>query len=106
MSAYIYNADLYCAACGDHLIESHIASGAEDTGDSDDFPQGPYPDGGGEADCPQHCAACGVFLENPLTEQGAQDVQELITEHLQSGRGTKHTLQTWSHFYGLPWRTA
>jgi len=30
---------------------------------------GPYPDGGGEADAPQHCGGCGVFLENPLTRR-------------------------------------
>ena len=38
--------------------------------DSDDLPKGPYSNGGGEADTPQHCDGCGAFLENPLTGDG------------------------------------
>jgi hypothetical protein len=38
--------------------------------DSDDLPKGPYADGGGEADTPQHCDDCRRFLENPLTGDG------------------------------------
>jgi hypothetical protein len=30
--------------------------------DSDDLPKGPYAQGGGEADTPQHCEGCGQFL--------------------------------------------
>lgn len=39
-----------------------------------------YSDGGGEADCPQHCANCGVPLENPLTSDGVQYVLEAAEE--------------------------
>jgi len=35
--------------------------------DRDNLPKGPCPDDGGEADTPQHCDTCGVFLGNPLT---------------------------------------
>ena len=57
--AYIYNADIYCDECGREIKASIKAElpAAEwqqlrDDGDSDGWPQGPYPDGGGEADCP------------------------------------------------------
>ena len=58
--------------------------------DSDDFPKGPYPYGGGEADCPQHCDACGIFLENPLTEEGAAYVREAALVF-----GTPNNDRTW-----------
>lgn len=72
MNAYAYQAALYCDSCGP-AIKNRICGenlGLCDRGDSDAFPQGPFPDGGGEADCPQHCDSCGVFLENPLTDDG------------------------------------
>lgn len=102
-NAYIFRAALYCEACGELKAELFRADNTEDTGDSDDFPQGPFPSGGGEADSPQHCDQCGLFLENPLTDQGRDYVRELIDEHKGSGRGTRHTLQEWANFYGLPW---
>lgn len=95
--AYIYAADIYCADCGEDIRRRLKAEGeqpenAEDetTFDSDEFPKGPYPDGGGEADCPQHCGnhanclnptiigeqKCGHFLENPLTTDGVKYVLE------------------------------
>jgi hypothetical protein len=49
----------------------------ESSYDSDDWPKGPYRHGGGEADCPQHCGACGLFLENALTDDGDSYVREL-----------------------------
>ena len=71
MNAYIYRAALYCPPCADGLAVSagHSRDGRPDAwndcNSSDHCPQGPYPHGGGEADTPQHCDACGVFLENP-----------------------------------------
>jgi hypothetical protein len=86
--AYVYAADLYCEDCG-----SEIQEGKEDTGDSNDYPQGPYPDGGGESDGPQHCgsgAGCvnamefagtkvGVWLGNPLTQDGVEALKEMLS---------------------------
>lgn len=77
MKAYIYCAALYCESCGD-IIRANLESAGkaplklenESTWDSDTYPKGPYSDGGGEADCPQHCDSCGVFLENALTDDG------------------------------------
>jgi hypothetical protein len=73
MDAFMYQAALYCAPCGEKIRRRLTAEGRapsdssdEYSYDSDDFPKGPYPDGGGEADSAQTCEACGVALENPV----------------------------------------
>jgi hypothetical protein len=86
MNAYIFQAALLCEPCGKATCDQLRKSIAdlhpgfdednESTYDSDYYPKGPYPDGGGEADCPQHCDHCGVFLENPLTSDGYDYVRE------------------------------
>jgi hypothetical protein len=68
MDAYIYQADIYCRDCGEAIASGIDASefdliAAED---SDCYPQGPYADGGGEADSIQYCAHCHVDLDNPV----------------------------------------
>lgn len=108
MDAYIYAADCYCEECGEEIRKDLRSVGKapedesnENTYDSDDFPKGPYQDAGGESDSPQHCAACGVFLENPLTEGGYEYVSELIREHiLNPNRGNPEVLAEWARFYG------
>ncbi|MEO2122444.1 MAG: hypothetical protein ABGY10_03870 [bacterium] len=47
-----------------------------------------YPDGGGEADTPQHCSGCHCPLDNPLTEYGVQYVVEAVKESLAAGNYT------------------
>ena len=54
-----------------------------------------FPNGGGEADAPQHCDSCGVFLENPLTDEGVQYVLEAIEE------GSGSCIAEWAAFYDL-----
>jgi hypothetical protein len=79
--AYMYQADLLCAACGvakrDQIDESSGAPREERThDDSNDYPAGPYEDGGGEADSPQFCgnhAACLNAEQMPLTGSWAPD---------------------------------
>jgi hypothetical protein len=87
MNVYLYKASLYCAPCGQAIKNALDDSGQapadpsnEYTFDSDDYPKGPYPDGGGESDSPQHCDACGVFLNNPLTQDGELYVIEAVSE--------------------------
>ncbi len=103
MNAYIYQADIYCEECGALIRQELDEQGAcpadptdESTFDSDEYPKGPYADGGGEADCPQHCAACGVFLENPLTSDGIEYVKSAISE-----RQDQISSAEWVQFYGL-----
>lgn len=103
MDAYIYAADIFCADCGKQIrsritAEGHAPANPKDetTYDSDEFPKGPYPDGGGEADSVQHCGSgvdcvnaielgdgtkIGCMLENPLTTDGVQTVKDAIAEN-------------------------
>lgn len=102
MRAYIYCADVFCEDCGEKIRQALDYEGLapadpedEYSYDSDDYPKGPYPDGGGEADCPQHCGAgadclnaielsdgtkIGAWLENDLTSEGAEYVRQAVQE--------------------------
>lgn len=99
MNAYIYQSALLCDGCGRETIRTLANARYPDTGDSDDFPQGPYPDGGGEADTPQHCDQCGEFLENPLTAEGIR----CLVEALCRPRATDSPVsEQWAEFYDVP----
>lgn len=99
MDAYIYKAALLCELCGPEIKEELDDRGVKDTGDSGDYPQGPYADGGGEADSPQHCDKCAVFLCNSLTRDGYDYVREMINDHLNHDRGELDCLNEWRSFY-------
>lgn len=103
MDAYVYQASLWCSDCirdmlleRDDLMLNNEGKGTkelleqvmaiygyhnESDYDSDDLPKGPYVDGGGEADTPQHCDGCSAFLENPLTQDGMNYVVDKLMEH-------------------------
>src|SRR5438128_1865504 len=117
MNVYVYQADIYCEACGEAIRKRLTAEGKapadpddERTYDSDSYPKGPYPDGGGEADHAQHCGSqgdcleplgleegyqVGKFLENPLTSDGEYHVRELHREH------PSVITKLWLEHYGL-----
>jgi hypothetical protein len=95
MNVYVYKAELLCEDCGKRVIDRLRNSGtAEDTGDSDDWPQGQFRDGGGEADFPLFCASntrcvnawtpdgwqrtVGAFLQNPLTSDGVRYMRNAL----------------------------
>ena len=110
MRAYVYQAALLCEACGVAKREALTAEGhgvadAEDESsyDSDDFPKGPYSDGGGESDSPQHCDHCQAFLENPLTVDGFRYVREAVREWLPECAETHggKAVAVWAEFYGV-----
>ena len=102
MDAYIYQAALLCDDCGEiqrQNIEARwllVGDGSEhpNTKGSDDWPHGPYGGGGGEADSPQHCDHCQIFLENPLTGDGEAYV---IEAGRQDRRGCVY--RVWRDFY-------
>ena len=100
-AAFMYRAALLCEDCGE-AVRTALGPAA-DTGDSDAYPQGPYSDGGGEADSPQHCDTCGVHLDNPLTPDGESYVQEAFEQFAQEGRGQIATLAEWRDAYESPW---
>jgi hypothetical protein len=96
---YAYRGDLYCSDCGDKIAGDLRRKGVEDDGDSNTFPQGPYPDGGGASDSAHFCgggARCsnavavtprnkvGCPLANPLTADGARAVRAGVAEDLMS----------------------
>lgn len=125
MEVYMYAADLYCEDCGEAIRESLDAEGKkpedpsdECTFDSDDYPKGPYLDGGGESDSPCHCGSgedcvnaivlpdgrkVGAFLENPLTGDGIDYVKEAIREGCESKTrsGSSVARHVWAEFYDL-----
>jgi hypothetical protein len=111
MDVYSYQAALICDACGEVIQRELDAQGIDDTGDSDHYPQGPYADGGGEADTPQHCdrgedclcaedygqrRAVGAFLENPLTVEGVGYVAQKLRESPRS-----QVVRAWAEHYGI-----
>lgn len=98
-NAYIYQAEIYCEDCATSVQLTLRIAYAEDDGDSSHYPQGPYPNGGGEADSPQHCGSCGLFLENPLTDDGLTYIRQAV--HGRVGLSTAHqTLRAqWAAFY-------
>lgn len=86
MKVYLFRAAFLCEDCGQAACRTFgkpagYDAGNESTWDSDDYPKGPYCDGGGEADCPQNCDNCYRFLENPLTRDGENYVREQAAEN-------------------------
>lgn len=114
MKAYVYAADIYCEDCGEAIRERITREGLapknpgdEWSYDSDEYPKGPYCDGGGESDCPQHCGAgpdcfnaielsdgtkIGAWLENKLTTDGV----DYVNEEIQEGG---EVAEIWAEFY-------
>lgn len=90
MKVYVYQAALLCEDCGVAVCKAQPVSD-----DSGKYPQGPYDDGGGVADSPQHCDHCNVFLENPLTPDGVAYAMDQWID-----RDNKITRQ-WKAFYSL-----
>jgi hypothetical protein len=99
--AYVYQAAMICADCAEKVKDQlgvlgrvPIEPDNESTYDSDDYPKGPYPDGGGEADYPQHCDLCNVFMENPLTGDGYAYVEEALDNY-----PINETTALWRDYY-------
>lgn len=97
MNTYAYCAALYCESCTSRIKDGLFVNGVVAGDDSAEYPQGPFSNGGGEADCPQYCDACGVFLENPLTPDGYRYVAEAIDSW--PNAGSQQFLQEWADYY-------
>lgn len=107
-NVYMFQAALLCEDCGLAIRQSITDEGKapediddESSYDSDEFPKGPYYDGGGEADSPNHCDDCRAFLENPLTDEGYQYVTQAIIDHNKTGRGNSDVINEWKAFYDI-----
>ena len=105
MDAYIYQADIYCEDCAEDIKQDIFAAAnsiddMKPLNDSDGFPQGPFSNGGGEADSPQHCGSCGVFLENSLTDDGQEYVRKALALPLKMcTRETDRWRLLWKRYY-------
>ena len=104
MDAYIYKADIYCEDCMRDIKATVLADPC--LAYNGDSPKGPFPNGAGEADIPQHCGSCGVFLENPLTDDGRAYVKEQIEYAIDmtgiaAGGAYPGVVQTWAKFYDI-----
>lgn len=101
-SAHVFQATLICADCAISYKQDnpcHVNEADESSYDSGEWPKGPYPDGGGEADSPQHCDRCGVFLDNPLTPDGEKYVLDEFLRFIETGEGSREVLATWRSEY-------
>jgi hypothetical protein len=102
---YVYNAVLWCEACGDKLraelpLPQNCDENDEHTWDSDYYPKGPYRTD--ESDNPEYCDGCGGFLENALTSNGAEYVREAIASEVAEGRFNSIAVKVWAPFYDIP----
>ena len=112
MLFYVYQADFICEDCAVDFLDRLGKNGCEDTGDSDDYPQGPFESSLEESDSPQHCGqgeACinaesypgldrgvGLFLENALTADGMDYVKNVVKANPNDSLS-----QFWGKFYGV-----
>ncbi len=93
ITSYTHDGDIYCPEC------------AAAQGMTQDAPEwGPVFSTGDEADCPQHCGGCHVFLRNALTSDGVEYYLNRVADLLERGEASKrhfHTVREWISFYGL-----
>lgn len=102
MDVFIFDAEMYCEDCGESIRadldlrgETPFDPDDETTYNSDEYPKGPYSDGGGESDTPGHCGACRTYLGNPLTSVGVEYTLEYLDEAVKRGFRTE-VLDVWA----------
>lgn len=107
MNIYVYQAALLCEGCGLTTKEKLDREGAtpsnpgdESTYDSDRYPKGPYASDSNDADTIHHCNHCGLFLENPLTNDGMNQLYEDVRVAINEGKASD-ALRNWIEFYDL-----
>lgn len=103
MKAFMFQAALICEECATRE-RAGLNPCMVDREDSDAYPIGPYDNGGGEADAPQHCDQCKKFLENPLTREGYAYASLTVYEYERYGTGNFNVLSEWIDFYSIPYR--
>lgn len=83
MDAYIApeGAEFYCEDCKDETMEA-------------------LADGGGEADCPNHCSGCNAFLENPLTSEGEEYVRNACQRSSEDNEVVVEYKERYAYLFG------
>lgn len=111
--AYIYQADVWCDACGNHIKAELEREGKvpEDIEDESSFDSGEYPKRydaeSEESDGPENCAdgkcggfangqSYGTFLQNRLTAEGYRYLKGMLDNH---GATLPEFAKEWVDFY-------
>ena len=102
MKIYMWNADLYCGPCGEAIAATLPDPDAweREHPDSCSYPVA-YDSSEGEADSPEHCGKCVLFLERSLTEYGVRYVKEIVSEDLETESEIVGIVKEWIDFYGI-----
>ena len=102
MKIYMFNGDVYCKPCGEAIAATLPDPDAweREHPDSNSYPIA-YDSSEGEADSPEHCGRCSLFLERNLTEDGVRYVKELAAEDLSTEGEIGSIVKEWIDFYGI-----
>ena len=102
MRIYMFEADLYCAPCGE-AIAATLPEPDEWEREHPDSASHPvaYDSSEGESDSPDHCGECQLFLERNLTDEGRQYVQDYVDTLTSDIDGDTDITLLWSEFYGI-----
>lgn len=73
LTGYVFDCSIYCADCAGELGIDQCAESA------------PIFDNTDETDRPSHCANCGAYVQEQLTEEGICYVIEAIRREARSG---------------------
>lgn len=98
--AYTYKAAHWCVECAKEVMDEIECPGDPDdyySFDSEDYPKAIV--GSFEADSPCHCAECGKFLENELTEHGRNYVYRSALEDIAANGELSDTVEEWVDYY-------
>lgn len=104
MQTYAYRAAFYCAACASDLKVDLHNEGKEPPpksaarADSECWPQAES--GSGEADTPNHCDKCKVWLENPLTSVGRKRLATTLIDAFDKCEITDELVRQWEGEFG------
>ena len=98
MKIYMFDGDVYCKPCGEAIAATLPDPDAweREHPDSNSYPVA-YDSSEGEADSPEHCGKCGLFLERNLTEDGVRYVQDYVDTLC----GDTDITLLWGEFYGI-----
>ena len=103
MRIYMFEADLFCAPCGEAIAATLPEPDAweREHPDSASHPVA-YASSEGESDTPDHCGTpdCQLFLERSLTDDGVEYVRDAVRD-LALGHGRNEIVQQWVEFYGI-----
>ena len=98
MKIYMFDGDVYCKPCGEAIAATLPDPDAweREHPDSNSYPVA-YDSSEGEADSPEHCGKCSLFLERNLTEDGVRYVQDYVDTLC----GDTDITLLWGEFYGI-----